>query len=125
MLSSRANIVVKKTVVENKLIKLLTKHLKELGIIWVPYNFRQALRNPKLPADLLEKLENLIAEAEASNWKISKAVASEIDDTVEDIETFNPAYRAAHKKEMLEVKRDIKLGRGISFDELKVKYGVK
>ena len=73
----------------------------------------------------MEKLANLIAEAEASDWKVSKWLTAELDETVEDIETFNPAYREALKKEAREARRDIKAGRYISSDELMAKYGIK
>lgn len=114
-----------KAVVGDALVKLLKKRLKELNILWVPSNFRQALANPKLPAWLLAKLETLIAEADARSWKVSKTLMSELDEVVEDIETFNPAYRVALKREAREAQRDFKLGKFITLDELMLKYGIR
>ena len=106
MLSSRP-----KAVVEDRLVKILTKRCKELRILWNPSVFRKGLRNPKLPAWILDKLENLIVVCEASDWKISNAFSFELDETIEDIETFNPKYRAWMNKARRDRFRDIKLGR--------------
>lgn len=108
-----------KLVVTKNLIKLLKNRLGELKIIWNPDTFRKGLSNPRMPKWLLEKLENLLVVAEASNWKISNALALEIDETVEDIESFNPAYRAALKKEKRDALRDIRLGRAVSVEAIK------
>ena len=119
MLSSRP-----KVVVEDALVKLLTKRLKELNVIWDPPTFRKALKNPKLPAWILAKLENLIAAAEASGWRISNALAFELDETVEDIETFNPAYRTWLKKSHRDTLRDIRTGKAVSIEEYKTATGL-
>lgn len=110
-----------KDVVEDALVKLLKKRLKDLKILWVPSNFRQALANPKLPAWLLQKLESLISLAEAIGWKLSKTLREELDVTIEDIETFNPAYRASLKQ----ASTDIKAGKFVTMEELKKRYGIK
>ena len=114
-----------KVAVETALIKLLSKRLKELGIVWNASNFRKALESPKLPKWLLVKLENIIAAAEFSDWRISNSLKHELDETVEDIETFNPAYRAALKKEARDAERDFKAGKFISSEDLMAKYGIK
>src|SRR3989344_3195418 len=120
MLSSRP-----KVVVEDALVKLLKKRLKELNVLWVPSNFRKALTNPKLPADLLAKLENLIFAAELSDWKISNSLKFELDETIEDIESFNPAYREAMKGESREARRELKSGKLIPLEELRAELNAK
>ena len=120
MLSSRP-----KVVVEDALVKLLKKRLKELNVLWVPSNFRKALTNPKLPADLLAKLENLIFAAELSDWKISNSLKFELDETIEDIESFNPAYREAMKRESREARRELKSGKLIPLEELRAELNAK
>ena len=94
-------------VIEDGLIRLLKKHLKELKIEWSPVAFRGGLSNPKLPNRLLEKLENLLAVAEASDWKISGELRLELDETIEDIESFNPPFRESIKK----IREDLKTGK--------------
>lgn len=119
MLSSRP-----KVVVEDALVKLLRKRLKELNITWDPPTFRKALKNPKLPAWILAKLENLIAAAEASGWRTSNALALELDETVEDIESFNPTYRTWLKKSRRDSLRDIRTGKAVSIEAYKVEVGL-
>jgi len=114
-----------KTLIENRLIKLLKARLKELKIIWNPDTFRKGLSNPKMPSWLLEKLGNLIAVAEASGWRISNALALELDETVEDIESFNPAFRIALKRERKDALRDMRLGRAVSIEKIKEEVGVR
>ena len=114
-----------KALVEDRLVKLLKARLKELKIIWNPDTFRRGLSNPKVPSWVLEKFENLIAVAEASGWKISNALALELDETVEDIESFNPAFRAALKKEKRDALRDIRLGRAVSIEHIKEEAGAR
>src|SRR3989338_1273624 len=120
MLSSRP-----KGVVEDALVKLLVKRLKALDIIWDPPTFRRALKNPKLPAELLAKLENLVVIAESSGWDVSVLLRQELSDAVEDIESYNPAYRAWLKKSRKESLREIKEGRFATTEELIAKYGIK
>lgn len=112
-----------KVLIEDRLVKLLKVRLKELKVVWNPDTFRKGLSNPKMPSWILEKLENLIAVAEASGWKISNALALELDETVEDIESFNPAFRAALKKERKDALRDIRLGRAVSIEKIKEEMG--
>jgi hypothetical protein len=94
-------------VIEDCLIKLLKKRLKELKIVWNASAFRGGLSNPNLPTRLLEKLENLLAVAEASGWKISGELKIELDETIEDIESFNPPFRKSIKK----IQGNLKAGR--------------
>jgi len=112
-----------KAVLEEELVKLLKKRLKELKIVWNPEVFRKGLSNPKMPKWLLAKLENLLLIAEASDWKVSNALALELDETIEDIESFNPAFRAALKKERRDALKDIRLGRAVSIEEIKEEVG--
>lgn len=108
-----------KLLVAEALVRLLKRRLKELNIVWNPDVFRKGLANPKTPRWLLEKLENLIAIAEASGWKTSHALALELDETIEDVESFNPAFRASLKKEKRDALRDIRLGRAVSIETIK------
>src|SRR5438067_1089925 len=87
-----------KEVVEDALIKLLTNRFKEIKILWNASVFRKALANSKLPGHLLSKLEELIAIAEASDWHISNSLKMELDETVEDIESFNQRFTGRTKK---------------------------
>ena len=94
--------------------------LAGLKVIWNPQAFRGGLGNPKLPLSLLKKLESLITLAEAVNWKLSRVARDELDVTVEDIETFNPAFRASLKR----ASADIKKGRFVTQEELERRYGI-
>jgi len=76
----------------NELTGLLVTRLKPLGIRWNPTAFRAGLRNPRLPKELVRKLEDFLRVAESLNWSIPKAVVEELDRIVEDIESFNPAF---------------------------------
>ena len=105
--------------IEEGLVRFLKPRFKKLNIIWNPEAFRKGLSNPRLPAWLLHKLENLIVVAEASGWNISNALALELDETAEDIETFNPAFRVALAKERKDALRDIRLGRAVSIERIK------
>src|SRR3989344_7492626 len=109
-----------KSLLEQRLISLLTKRLKELKIIWSPKAFRGGLNTPELSENILKKLEALVLLAEAVNWKISKALRDELDSTVEDIETFNPAFIERMKKSS----QDIKAGKFITLEELEKKLGL-
>jgi len=91
--------------VKEELIKLLKIQLKKLKIVWNPKSFAGGLSNPELPKDLLEKLEGLIFLAEASNWKLSPSAKLELDETIEDIETFNPSFRKELEKRIKEADR--------------------
>ncbi len=88
-----------------ELIKLLKTQLKKLGIVWNPKSFRAGLNNPKLPKDLLVKLEGLIFLAEACHWQLSPEVKLELDETIEDIESFNPLFRKELEKRIVEADR--------------------
>lgn len=114
-----------KVVAEDALMKILTKRLKPLKIIWDPPTFRKALKNPGLPSWILAKLENLITTAEASGWRISSALARELDETVEDIESFNPAFRTWLKKSHRDALREMKLGKLISAEEVRAELRAK
>jgi hypothetical protein len=103
---------------EDNLIKVLSKRLPKLGIVWNRRVFRSALRSPRLPRRLLRKLENLLEAAEATEWDLSSALTHELDETIEDIESFNPAFREALNKEARQARRDLKEGRTIPFDAL-------
>jgi len=92
--------------VKEELIKLLKARLKKLGIVWNPKSFAGGLSNPELPKDLLIKLEGLISLAEASGWKLSPTAKFELDETIEDIETFNPSFRKELEKRIAEADRD-------------------
>lgn len=109
-----------KSLTEQRLISLLTKRLKELKIIWNPRAFRGGLNNPELPSDILKKLESLLLLAEAVNWKISKQLKDELDSTVEDIETFNPPFRAWLKK----ASEESRAGKFITLEALEKKIGL-
>ena len=110
-----------KLAIEQRLVRLLTIRLKELEIIWSPVAFRGGLQNPNLPRWLLEKLESLIALADASDWRLSKALANELDATIEDIETFNPPFQAA----LLRSSRDMKASRFVTQETLEKRYGIR
>jgi hypothetical protein len=99
---------------DSRLVALLAKRLKELRIVWSPGAFRGGLNNPELPRHLLTKLESLILLAEALDWKLSKNMVDEIDNTVEDFETFNPMFRARIKR----ASEDFKKGKFITLEEL-------
>jgi len=107
-----------KVLLENRVVQILTKRLKELNIIWGPKAFRGGLNNPDLPVWLIKKLESLIALGEIMDWKLSKAVKDELDATIEDIETFNPAFIKSLKR----ATSDIKAGRFTTQKELEQKY---
>lgn len=113
-----------KTFLEDELIKLLARRLKQLDILWNPRSFRAGLANPKLPSHLLKKLESLLEVAEAVGWDISNELRHELDETVEDIETFNPAFRKRLAREHRSALKDIKLGRLISGEDLARKLGL-
>src|SRR3989344_2252817 len=106
-----------KSIFENRLIAMLKKRLKELKIVWGPAAFKGGLNNPELPVEILKKLESLISISEALNWNVSVTLKNELDSTVEDIETFNPPFRARIKK----ISKEIKSGKFISFDKLEKK----
>lgn len=110
--------------VKEELIKLLKARLKKLRIVWNPKSFAGGLSNPELPRDLLDKLEGLISLAEASNWKLTPSAKFELDETIEDIETFNPSYRAWAKKEREKFERELKAGtlKTYSLEEIKQKF---
>lgn len=110
-----------KEMFEMRLIKLLKVRLKELKIIWSSQAFRGGLNNPELPAYLLKKLESLIVLAESLDWKLSKTLKDELDITVEDIETFNPAFIKRMKRASAEIKK----GNFITFEELKKSLDAK
>lgn len=114
-----------KTAVADALVALLGKRLKELDVTWNAAVFRKGLANPKLPVGLLFKLENLITLAEASNWDVSDALKMELDETVEDIESFNPAFRTRLAKSRREALRDLKARRYISSEALLKKYDIR
>lgn len=108
-------------ILEMRLIALLTLRLKELNVVWGPKAFRGGLHNPKLPSSLLRKLESLIILGENLNWNLSKAVKDELDATVEDIESFNPAFRDKLRR----ASADIRKGKFITQEELEKRYGIK
>ena len=99
---------------EKKLVALLKKNLRRLGVIWSPEAFQAGLHNPALPNFVLRKFDSLLSLASAVDWKLSKAIAHELDNTIEDIETFNPAFRDA----LRQATRDIRAGKGIRQQEL-------
>lgn len=113
----------KKTVGEG-LVNLLKRRLKELDIIWNPKSFSAGLSNPALPRELLVKLENLLILAEQSEWRISNSLRFELDETVEEIETFNPASRKELAKERKAALRDFRAGRVVSGEEIERRFGV-
>jgi len=75
------------------------------------------LVNPELPDGLLVRLEDFIDVAERLNWNLPKSFIVELDRLVEDIETFNPAFRksikvvgASNKRvSSLEIKKRLRL----------------
>ena len=99
---------------EKKLIDLLSIHLKKLEVVWNPNAFRGGLHNPELPEWLLRKLESLVLLAGTVQWKLSKNLKDELDATIEDIESFNPAFVEAMKK----ATKDVRAGRFISQEKL-------
>lgn len=109
---------------EEELTKLLKKRLKQLDIVWNPKAFRGGLSNSQLPPRLLEKLESLLIAAEISGWDISNQLRHELDETVEDIESFNPAFRKRLAREHAAALRDIKAGRFVTQEELERKLGI-
>ena len=111
--------------VKEELITLLKNRLKKLDILWNPKSFSGGLSNPELPKKLLNKLENLVSLAELSNWELSSQVKLEIDETIEDIETFNPSFRKSLIKEIKQAKEDLIKGRAISGEEMERKIGLK
>lgn len=96
--------------VKQDLTRMLKIQLKNLGVVWNAEAFNQALNNPALPVSLLKKLERLISIAETTNWDISPALKREIDETVEDIEIFNPDYQARAQKQRQEFEEELKKG---------------
>jgi len=109
-----------KSLLEQRLISLLTKRLKELKIIWNSKAFKGGLNNPELPHAILRKLESLIFLAETLNWKLSKLLKDELDSTIEDVETFNPAFRARLKK----ASEEFRAGKFITLETLEQKLGL-
>ena len=99
---------------EDRLVLLLNKRLKLLGITWGPKSFRGGLNNPELPTAILKKLESLILLAEAVGWQLSRSQINELDNTVEDIETFNPPFRESLKR----ASRDFAKGKYVTLEEL-------
>lgn len=87
-----------KRVLEDALIAILRKQLPKLGIIWNANAFRAGLKNPKLPKKLLQKLESLLEVAELSHWELSTEAVRELDEVVEDVESFNPAFLERMKR---------------------------
>ncbi|OGM91091.1 hypothetical protein A2755_00010 [Candidatus Wolfebacteria bacterium RIFCSPHIGHO2_01_FULL_48_22] len=110
-----------KLAIEQNLVQLLTVRLKELRMAWNPAAFRGGLMNPRLPVWLLEKLESLITLAETSDWRLSKSLASELDNTIEDIETFDPPFQAA----LRQASRDVKAGRFVTQEVLEQRYRIR
>lgn len=110
---------------KEELIKLLKARLKKLRIIWNPESFAGGLSNPKIPRDLLDKLEGLISLAEACNWKLSPQAKLELDETIEDIESFNPSFRKELDKELKEAEEDWKKGRFVPGEEIEKRLGIK
>lgn len=105
--------------VEDALIQTLKKHLGKFGILWNPEAFRGGLRNSRLPKNLLRKLENLLEVAEASGWDLSEHLTYELDVTIEDIESFNPAFRRRLKAELRSARRELAEGKTLSVEELR------
>ena len=114
-----------KTVFEAKLLALLTLRLKELKIVWNPKAFKGGLSNPALPEWIIRKLESIIDAAETCEWRISNMLKHELDETVEDVETFNPPFRGRLARERKTALRDFRLGRTISHNELMKRLGIK
>ena len=110
-----------KRAVADGLIRLLRARLNAADIIWNPIAFRGGLGNPKLPAWLLQKLESLLALAEASGLKLSRALRDELDATVKDIESFNPPFRASLRR----ASRDVRAGRFVTQETLERRYGLR
>lgn len=113
-----------RALLENRLIAILTVRLKALKIIWNPTAFRGGLHNPQTPPRLLKKLESLILAAEVSGWDISNALERELDEVVEDIETFNPAFRKRLAREQKAALHDFKAERTVSQEELERRFAI-
>lgn len=109
-----------KIVFEKKLIALLTKNLRRLGIMWSAEAFQGGLHNHELPTALLRKFESLLSLASAVDWKLSKVFVQELDNTIEDIETFNPAVR----KRLRQASEDIRGGKYVKHEDLERAIGV-
>lgn len=99
---------------EDRLISLLKKRLKTYRIIWSPKAFRGGLNSPELPAALLRKLESIILLSEAVDWRLSKTLINELDNAVEDIETFNPPFRESLRR----ASRGAAKGRHVTLEEM-------
>ena len=76
-----------------EIINILTQGLKRFNVIWNPKVFQEALLNGNVSPALLKKLDMLIKTAVTMNWEIPSSLVEEIDRVVEDIESFNPAFR--------------------------------
>jgi hypothetical protein len=109
-----------KVVFEKKLVGLLKKNLRRLGILWSAEAFQGGLHNHELPSAILRKFESLLSLASAVDWKVSKAIASELDNTIEDIETFNPPFRESLRR----AAADMRAGKYVTHDELEREFGI-
>lgn len=112
-------------IVERALIDFLELQLKKLKIIWNPEAFAGGLRNPELPKDLLEKLDELLLKGERLNWKLPKPLVRELDTVIEGIETFNSRFRARLLRESEAAKKDLAAGRVYTLEELSKKVWKK
>lgn len=104
--------------VEKKLIALLQSRLKKSRIAWNPKAFQGGLGNPALPAAMLKKLETILWLAEAIDWRLSRNLKNELDETVEDIESFNPPFRAS----LRQAADDFKAGRFVTQEQLEARH---
>lgn len=77
---------------ENELVAMLTVQLKRFGVSWNPKAFRAGLNNPELPQELLGKLDDFLGTADRLGWALPKFLVEELDELVEDIESFNPLF---------------------------------
>ena len=103
---------------EKSLVALLKVRLKEWEVLWNPSNFCEGLRNPDMPVELLQKLEDLLLTSEKLQWDLPKTLVEDLDLVVEDIESFNPAYIARVECDAAKVERDREEGKLIPLSEL-------
>jgi hypothetical protein len=77
------------------IVSIVAVGVKRLGIVWNSKNFRGGLMNPAVSKELLDKLEAFLEISQKLDWELPGPIEDEFDELIEDIETFNPAFRKA------------------------------